>query len=362
MTRLAFFLPLLALCLSGAASAAEPLAPFTPQQRAVMQAIPEDPAPKVLLGQAPGLENKHYVAGNEWHLYLYGEKLKDLGGAFMGVGSDQCYLLMGMQRPTVAFLTDYDDVVVAIHSLYMAFFAQAATRQEFLDLWQQENVARGVEVLNQRLPATADKKGLTRLYRVTRAKIAMRLARVAKTFAAHKVRSFVSDDDTYAYLRAMVTGGRIRALRVDLLAKQGVLGVGEAARQLGVPLTVVYLSNAENYWLYTPQYRLNIAGLPVNPAAWLVRTVSTWNHNFDYIYNLQPMSNYLTWLGKPWVSRYRDFIALGAPQPQEFRLALTQPDPEQAERIRAARKGRPGAKKPRQDRTREGKAQSGAIG
>ncbi len=354
MTRLAFLLPLLALWLPQVAAAAETVAPFSPQQRAILQAIPEDPAPKVLLGQAPGLENKHYVVGNEWHLYLYGDKLKDLGGAYMGVGSDQSYLLMGLQRPTVAFLTDYDDVVVAVHSLYMAFFEQAATRQEFLDLWQQPNVARAIEVLNQRLPSTADKKGLTRLYRVARAKIAKRLDRVAKTFAANKVRSFVSDDETYTYLRNLVSGGRVRALRVDLLAKQGVVGVAEAARQLGVPLKVVYLSNAENYWVYSAQYRQNIAQLPVDPAAWLVRTVSTWNHNFDYIYNLQPMANYLTWLNKPWVSRYRDFIALGVPQPKEFRLAVSQPDPEQAERARAARRGRPGSKKPPQEKPSQG--------
>lgn len=354
MTRLTFLLPLLALWLPFASAAAEPLAPFSAPQRAILEAIPEDPAPKVLLGQAPGLENKHYVAGNEWHLYLYGEKLKDLGGAYMGVGSDQSYLLMGMQRPTVAFLTDYDDVVVAIHSIYFAFFEQAATRQEFLDLWQQANVARAVEVLAQRLPSTADKKGLTRLYRVTRAKIAKRLDRIGKSFAAHKVRSFVSDDETYGYLRSLVTGGRVRAMRVDLLAKQGVLGVAAAARQLGTPLKAIYLSNAENYWLYTGQYRLNMVALPVDPSAWLVRTVSTWNHNFDYVYNLQPVSNYLAWLAKPWVTRYRDFIAVGAPKPQEFRLAVSQPDPEQAERARTAGKGRSKGKSPQASKAREG--------
>ena len=336
------------------AAAAEPLAPFTAQQRAILQSVQGDPAPKVLLGQAPGLENKHYVAGNEWHLDLYGEKLQDLGGAYMGVGSDQCYLLMGMQRPTVAFLTDYDDVVVAIHAIYFAFFEHAATRQAFLDLWQQPNVDGAVAVLTERLPSTADKKGLTRLYRVTRAKIAKRLAKVGKTFVAHKVRSFVTDDETYGYLRSMVVGGRVRAVRINLLANQGVLSVAAAARQLGMPFKVVYLSNAENYWLYTAQYRQNIAALPMDPAAWLVRTVSTWNHNFDYIYNLQPISNYLAWLAKPWVARYRDFIALGVPKPQEFRLAISQPDPEQAERLRAARKGRPRGATPKAAKPGEG--------
>lgn len=317
------------------AQASQELRPLTSDERAILQSIREDPAPKVLLGQAPGLENKHYLAGNEWHLYLYGEKLKGIGGAFMGVGSDQCYLLMGIQRPTLAVLSDYDDVVVAIHSIYFAFFEEAATRQEFIALWQQDNAAKALEVLERRLPAAADKKGLKRLYRVARAKIAKRLGRVAKSFAAHKVASFVSDDETYGFIRQLVQAGRVRAVRVDLLANQGVLSIGEAARKLSIPFKVIYLSNAENYWRYTAQYRSNVAALPIDPQGWLVRTVSTWNHNYDYIYDLQPLGNYAAWVSKTWVTGYRDFVRIAIPKADEFRLSLTQPDVEAAERGRA---------------------------
>jgi hypothetical protein len=345
MIRLVLFLALLAATAVAPlavrqAQASQDLRALTADERAILQNIREDQAPKVLLGQAPGLENKHYLAGNEWHLYLYGETLKGIGGAFMGVGSDQCYLLMGMQRPTLAVLSDYDDVVVAIHSIYFAFFEEAATRQEFLALWQQDNAAKAAAVLERRLPAGADKKGLQRLYRVGRAKIAKRLARVAKSFAAHKVASFVSDDETYSFIRQLVQTGRVRAVRVDLLANQGVQSIGEAARKLAIPFKVIYLSNAENYWRYTAQYRSNVAALPIDPQGWLVRTVSTWNHNYDYIYDLQPLGNYAAWVAKPWVTGYRDFVRIAVPKADEFRLSSTRPDVEAAEKARA----KPGAK------------------
>lgn len=344
MIRLTFLLSLLLTAIAPLgvrpALATQDLRPFSAEERAILQGIREDPAPKVLLGQAPGLENKHYLAGNEWHLYLYADKLRGLGGAFMGVGSDQCYLLMGMQRPQLAVLSDYDDVVVAIHSIYFAFFEEAATRQEFVALWQQANAPKALEVLERRLPASADKKGLKRLYRVARAKIAMRLSRVAKSFAAHKVASFVSDDETYGFVRQLVQSGRVRAVRIDLLANQGVVSIGEAARKLGVPFKAIYLSNAENYWRYTPQYRSNIAALPLDPQGWLVRTVSTWNHNYDYIYDLQPLGNYAAWVSKPWVSGYRDFVRIAIPKADEFRLSVTQPDVEAAERARTKAAGR----------------------
>lgn len=331
----------LALPLTSAEALANPgLRPLSAEESAVLQSIAEDPAPKVLLGQAPGLENKHYLAGNEWHLYLYAEKLRGLGGAFMGVGSDQCYLLIGMQRPTLAVLSDYDDVVVAIHAIYFAFFEEAETRQAFLALWQQDNVAKAVAVLERRLPAGADKKGLTRLYRAGRAKIAQRLARVAKRFAAHKVASFVSDDDTYGYVRQLVQSGRVRAVRIDLLANRGVLSIGEALRKLGVPLKALYLSNAENYWRYTAQYRANIAALPLDPQGYVVRTVSTWNHNYDYIYDLQPLGNYAAWVSQPWVTGYRDFVRIVVPKVDEFRLSLTQPDVEAAQKARSKALGK----------------------
>lgn len=333
-TRVLFCCLLLTCAVSAQAAPPEPL---DAAGRAALAAAVEDPAPKVLLGQAPGLENKHYLIGNEWHLDLYAPKLKDLGGAYIGVGSDQAYFLMGMARPAVAWLIDYDDLVVQLHKVYFAFFAEAATPDAFMLLWTDET--QGAPVLTRRLQGDVQAAELVKFYRRQRGRVVERLTRVSKTFAKAGVANFVKDEEAYAWTRAMVTGGRVRALRVDLLAKQGMLSIGEAARKMGWPVRALYLSNAENYWSYSKQFRANIAGLPMDERSVIVRTVSTWGQNADYSYTLQPGLNYQAWLSKPWVREYRDFVRGKQPKAGEFLFYETHPDPDAAERARGKRVG-----------------------
>lgn len=301
------------------------VAPLEPAAKAAMEAVPQDPVPKKLLGQAAGLENKHYLAGNEWHLELYAGKLANLGGIYVGVGSDQSYLLAGMVRPVAAFFMDYDDLVVQIHRAYFTFFAKAADFEAFMKYWDDAEL--GAKAIEEKLagdPAMADVK---KLYLRYRASIADRLHRVARTFRKAKVPCFVTDAETYTFIRELVAAGRVRALRVDLLANQGMAGIGAAAAKLGQPIRALYLSNAENYWAYTPQFRANVKALPFDAQSRVVRTVSTWDHNHDYVYTLQPALDFQAFVAMPWVKRYRDFIAWPRPQADEFLFKETAPNP-----------------------------------
>ncbi len=318
-------------------SLAEPLAPLDAAGRAQMAAPVEDPAPKTLLGQAPGLENKHYLVGNEWHLDLYAPKIPALGGAYLGVGSDQAYIFLGMVRPQVAWLTDYDDLVVQLHKIYFAFLAEAADNDAFMKLWSDE--AAGSAILGKRLAGDAEAAELGKFYKRQRGRIYERLQRVSKGFSKTKAHCYLNDAETYAFVRSLVTGGRLRAMRVDLLADKGVVSIAAAARALGQPVRAIYLSNAENYWNYSKQFRANMAALPFDDKALVIRTVSTWDWNYDYSYNLQPAQNFLGWLAKPWVHGYRDFVHWKRPEASEFLFFETKGDPEAEEQARQKRKG-----------------------
>ncbi len=323
------------LLLAATAAHAEPLPPLDAAGRAQLAAPVEDPAPKTLLGQAPGLENKHYLVGNEWHLDLYAPKIKPLGGAYLGVGSDQAYILLGMVRPQVAWLTDYDDLVVELHKIYFAFFAEAADNEAFIKLWNDETA--GAAVLSKRLAADPQANELTKFYKRQRGRIAERLQRVSKGFSKAKAQCFLNDLETYGYVRSLVTGGRLRAMRVDLLADKGVTSIAAAAKAMGQPVRAIYLSNAENYWSYSKQFRANLQALGFDDRSLVIRTVSTWDWNFDYSYNLQPALNYLSWLQKPWVHGYRDFVHWKRPAAGEFLSFETKGDPEAEELARQKR-------------------------
>lgn len=325
------------------ASAWAEAGPLPQAQAAALAGIAQDPAPKVLLGQAPGLENKHYLIGNEWHLELYNDKLKNLGGLYAGVGSDQAYFLIGMVRPEVAVLTDYDDLVVQLHQIYLAFFRAATTPAGFLKLWSEAGQADALAALQAHCPA-ADLPNLTKLYKVTRGKVGYRLGRVGRTFHAAKVESFVRDPGAYDFIRGLVVNGRVRAVRIDLLAAVGVPSLAQAAKAMQLPVRALYLSNAENYWAYSSQFKSNMAALPVDDKSLIVRTVSTWDHNFDYLYHTQPSRNYLAWLAKDWVKGYRMFVQWKRPEPGQSWAFHTAPDVDSAERMRTAKVKKPKAK------------------
>lgn len=305
-----------------------PLPPLTAEERQILQSSPEDPVPKLLLGQAPGLEDKHYVVGNEWRLDLYHAKLQGLGGGYVGVGSDQAYLLIGSQRPAVAWLIDYDQQVVDVHRLYHTFFKDAATFEAFRALWTPDGQAQALQVLERELAQDPQKKALLRLYRKVRAKVDKRLTKVQKRYAQAGVPCFLDDTATYSAVRELVRAGRVRALRVDLLAKVGLQGIGAAARKLGVPIRALYLSNAENYWPYSKQFRANVQALPMDDKSLVVRTVSTWGQNADYVYNLQAGKTFQAWLATDWVRSYRDFVHWKLPKgPGDTWLFLTEAQP-----------------------------------
>jgi hypothetical protein len=286
----------------------------------------EDKPAELLHGITADAEGQHYVTGNEWNLHLFYPPLKDLGGAYLGVGSDQAYLFIGWQKPTLAWLIDYDPVIIQIHGIYHAFFAAAATPNEFRALWDPESDAVARAALVARW---GERKALplqTRL-RTYRKRIAKRLDRLGQTMREAAVPSFLTDDATYKFVRDFIVERRARPMLADLLQKRGMRGIGKAARELGVTFRVVYLSNAEEYWNYSFIFRQNMESLPHDEGSFLVRTLLTWERNQDYRYNLQPYANFLRWLQHPAIGGVRHITGYRKDDDPRPDLLITESDP-----------------------------------
>ncbi len=282
-------------------------APMTDEQRRLFTNSAEDPPTEVRLGVTRGREGKHYLAGNEKTLQVYYPLLKDIGGSYVGVGSDQAYILIGWAKPEFAWLIDYDPEVVAIHSVYKAFFAANETPEEFLELWTEDGRPRGKKILAEAYPDEEERKRLQRLYLRYRGWINRRLQAVRRRFVKADVPSFLNDQATYDHIQAMLEVERIRPLLANLLDDEGVAGVATAARELGVPIRLLYLSNAEEYWKrYSDQFRANIKSFTFDERSIVVRTLLTWRVNEDYVYNSQPALNYLRWLEHPAIRNVYD--------------------------------------------------------
>jgi hypothetical protein len=311
---------------------------------AAFRATREDPPTEHLDGVEEELAGKHYVAGNERDIAVYREHVKDLGGGYLGVGTEQAYLFIGWQRPELAWLVDYDPYVVWTHDVYFAFLAHAATPDEFMALWEQRAAALGF--LEQAYEGVRLKRA-RKIYTMYRGWIAKRLRALRDSHRGSGQPSFLWEQGDYDAVRRAVAEGRVRPMLANLLERGAVLEIGQAARELGVPIRVLYLSNAEEYWKrYERQFRANVAALPFDERSLVVRTLLTWHVNMDYRYDLQPAQTYLRWLAADWVRNVYDVTRRprrkpGEPPPAiDFTLSLG--EPEQAPHnpaVRALRRG-----------------------
>ncbi|MBL8948464.1 MAG: hypothetical protein JNK45_35160 [Myxococcales bacterium] len=279
-------------------------APASVAQRDVLFGSPEDPEPETKGGIVKALEDVSYIVGNEWSLDAFRPVVTDLGGGYVGVGPDQAYLLIGWQRPEFAWLVDYDSKVMRVHAMYRAVFELAPTRKAFLDAFESAHADRISKAL-----AEHDDDRLRRLYRNNRDMFRWRLRTVERKLKRRGVPSWLTDDATYAFVRDMVLGDRVRPLRVNLNEAAGMAGIADSARELGVPIRVVYLSNAEEYWdAYDAQFTANLQGLPHDDRSLVLRTRLVWQTNRDYVYNAQPLETFLQWLALPEVRTLVDIV------------------------------------------------------
>jgi len=277
----------------------------TARERELFFATPEDPEPEVRGGIAKALEDVSYLVGNEWSLDAFVPTVSELGGGYIGVGPDQAYLFIGWQRPEYAWLIDYDSKVMRVHAMYRVLIGAAETPRELLALFEPESAQR----VSTLLAAAPEGAILRRMYRNNRDLFRWRLVTVQRKLAKRGVASWLDDDDMYAFVRQMVVNERVRPMRVNLLDKAGMRGIAEAAAALEVPIRVVYLSNAEEYWReYAPQFRDNLAALPHDDRSVLLRTTLVWSTNRDYIYGAQQLDNFLAWLADPVVKSIEDLV------------------------------------------------------
>lgn len=266
-----------------------PAGPLSADQVSTFSASREDPAPEKLLGVSEKYEDSHFVAGNEWNLQVFEPHVRALGGAYMGVGADQAYIIMGWMRPELAWLMDYDDHVVYIHRLHQLFFEAATTAEEYLHLWSKDGSEAARQLITDRFADALQRKRCLHRYANSAGRVHRRLQRVVKRLL---IPFYLTDARQYEYLRTMWLEGRIRTLRANLLASDGVVGIAGAARQLGIPIRAAYFSNAEEYWDYGPEFRNNIRAIPADDRSVVLRTRGTWESNRDYRYIVQPLQNF----------------------------------------------------------------------
>ena len=264
-------------CRSASASP-PPVEALSPAKKAILDACPTDtlnkkPCTDTRLAASTTCRDAHaHVHTNEWHHEVWLPYIRRLRGAYVGVGSDQGMTFIAAARAKIAWMIDYDPNVVRINQVHRILILASKDRKTYLARWDAAQKAATVALIAKQCGATpASCQHLGRAYVWTRKTISRYLHHMMRV-GKHRRFHWLHRDADYAYIRAMFQAGRIRILGGDLLKARTLVGLGAAARRLHLPIRVLYLSNAEEYWRYPKQFRANIKALFFDAKSVVLRT------------------------------------------------------------------------------------------
>ena len=266
----------------------------------------EDPAPEHLGGVRPELQDRHYLRSDERNHHVIAPYIDNIGGAYAGVGAEQGYFYAGWTRARLVWLTDYDPWIREVHRIYQAYILVSPTPEAFMRRWERDEEEKSLVILERIYGQTEHWELLEVVADPLRERARRRLEELHRHYERHDIPTFINDQDEYDYIRGMIKAQRMRPVLANLLDETAFLDIGRASRELGVPLRVLYLSNAEGYWDYSDQYRENVTEQFYDDRSVILRTNPAYSSNGDYRYLMQPANNFVQWLAHPDVDNVRD--------------------------------------------------------
>ena len=286
------------------------------------------------------LRADHYPASNERRIDLFEPKIRDLKGGYVGVGTDQNFTFIAWAKSEYAYLMDFDEVVVAVNKIHLYFIEISPTFAEFKNLWDRRRQNESFEIVRRRFEKTPEWPVIQMAWKTAHRgshDVPERLADIALMERNFGLKTFSNDPVQYNYIRDMIQRGRLIAVGGDLTGTKSMHTIAKAARQLGIPIRVLYMSNAEEYFRYPETFRSNILDLPVDASSLVVRTATSGakyefgyppGEKFDDVpfhYNIQPVQNLQEWMK---FRRYQSILTIvraRAPLSQGFSIVQKTP-------------------------------------
>ena len=236
--------------------------------------LPSDPKPPKTT------RSNHYVVSNEKRHFLFKDAIEGIGGVFVGVGSDQVYLMGAWAKPEILVPMDFDQFIVDLHAIYKMVFLKATTPAAFLEVWADDAGIR--QLIKDGAKDPAHETTLLEVLDFGRKTIVSRLRRTKKQYTKLNVPTFLTDQSQYDFLVGLLKAGKVFPVRGDLTKDRTMLAIAKAARDANLHIGAIYLSNAEQYFPFSKQYRENFKALPFNERSVVLRTLPDGKKQYYY--------------------------------------------------------------------------------
>jgi hypothetical protein len=282
------------------------LAGFPPASlSAGFETLPSDIRP------AKTTRSNHYVVSNEKRHYLFKNAVENVGGVFVGVGSDQVYLMAAWAKPKILVPMDFDQFIVDLHGIYRLVFLESKTPDAFLELWSDDMALK--KLIKSGVKDSKERLTFLEVLDFGRKTIVSRLRRTKKQYKKLKVPTFLTDQGQYDLIVNLFKNDKVFPVRGDLTKNQTMLAIGQAAKEQDLHIGGIYLSNAEQYFLFSEQYRANFAGLPFNDKSVVLRTLPDGAKAYYYYVQSGPL--FQDWMKRARIKKVFTMLKLKRPVP-----------------------------------------------
>ncbi|MEZ4445322.1 MAG: SUMF1/EgtB/PvdO family nonheme iron enzyme [Polyangiaceae bacterium] len=239
-----------------------------------------------------------YLLTNEPAQELWRPYLLNRGGAYVGIGADQSYSFIGSARSRWAFIFDYDPAVIRLHYVLRALILAHEDPTSMVDAMRKENAEAVLALTTKSLEADIQAGRIPadepeRLGRELRMWLGGMHSRYDKRVRQPKPGKvgfdWLATPSHYRYVRSLYQQGRILLRKGNLLTDVALPDIATSARTLGIPIRVLYTSNADDQWTITEGYRKNLRDLPFDSRSIVLRTtidsrrVGADRHEWDYV-------------------------------------------------------------------------------
>lgn len=272
---------------------------------------------------------------NEDRLEIYEPHIRGIGGGYFGVGSIQNFTLAAWARSEYIWLMDFTRVVVAANKIHTVFLKRLATPEDHRRMWdKKKSAAEADKIFDEEFKGNPDLAFIKESYRKASPYLMITFGFLDKLNKKRPYKFWLNDQEQYNYLKKLAQENRIRALKGDLNGETTVQGIAAAAKQMGVPMRILYYSNAEEYFRgYKPNFKKSFTQMPVDEKSLVVRTISFDKGRFRWAedsnlstdrgfhYSLQPGLEFVNELKKEQVD-VRDFYKTAVIDRKEYGLSF----------------------------------------
>lgn len=217
---------------------------------------------------------KSFPVSNEIRIDLFRESIEDVGGSYIGVGTDQNFSFAAWANSDYVFLMDFDRLAIYINRVHIFFFSISPSFEEYKDLWAVKNRKNTYRLLKERFGKEADFKYYEYAFNrgMSSGKISQRFRDYDYMTRRFNLESIHNSPKYYNRIHNLAKKNRIYSVPGSLLGNHTMESIATAIHDLNSSLNVIYFSNAEDYFQYGDDFNRNILIQPIGKKGYVIRT------------------------------------------------------------------------------------------